>query len=176
MYNRVGTTEWDAHYPDYDVDTAAKELIEGTFYVFEERQIKEGVADLKRDRTFKAKTPEEIRDYIDKKIVVPWKDQFRQEAIRVLCNKFKPLDLVRSQVEYAINNDADFARKIDGMLAEAGLANEAVPAMRDALIDSFRQILRTHLSDAGMSQKQVVFDRMLAWLMSEASITQSLRS
>ncbi len=50
MYNRVGTTEWDTKYPDNDVDTFAQELIEDIFVVFEERQIKEGVADLKRQK------------------------------------------------------------------------------------------------------------------------------
>ena len=97
MYNRVGTTEWDAHYPDYGVDIVAKELIEETFTVFEERQIKEGIADLRRDKTLKSKTPEEIRDYIDKKIVVPWKEQFQKEAVNVLCEKLKPIDLIRDR-------------------------------------------------------------------------------
>ena len=176
MYNRVGTTEWDSNYPDYDVDTAAKELIEDTFFVFEERQIKEGIADLKRDKTYATKKPDEIRDYIDKKIVVPWREQFQKEAINVLSKKSKPIDLIRGQVEPAITNDPNLSAKIDNILAGAGVAANAAPAVRDAVILAFRETLRNHLSDARMPQKQDVFEKWLAWLMSETLITQSLRS
>ncbi len=96
MYNRVGTTEWDTKYPDNDVDTVAQGLIEDTFVVFEERQIKEGVADLKRQNIFATKTPDEIRDYIDKTKVVAWRDQFQEAALNVLTNKRKPVDLIRA--------------------------------------------------------------------------------
>ncbi len=175
MYNRVGTTEWDEKYPDNDVDTAARELIKATFYVFDERQIKQGMAELKRHKSMSTMKPQEIRDYIDNQVVTPWRETFRQKAIEVLCNKSKPLDLVRSRVESAINNDADFVQKIDSILAEAGLTEEKVRALRSVLIESFRQALKTHLSDAGTPQKQEVFEKMIAWLMNEPLISQSLR-
>ena len=53
---------------------------------------------------------------------------------------------------------------------------EAAETTRVALIEAFRQQLRTHLSDAKMPQKQMVFEKMLAWLMSQPALTQSLRS
>jgi hypothetical protein len=176
MYNRIGTSEWDDHYGDNDVAKTAEDLIDGMFYIFEERQIKEGVADLKREKLLEKKTPEEIREYIDKKIVLPWKDQFKAEALNVLCNKFKPVDSIRAKVDYAIGRDEELAGRIDAALIGAGVAEEKIAAARDEMMAAFRQAMRTHLSDAGLEGKQQVFDKMLGWLMSEPTITQSLRS
>jgi hypothetical protein len=175
MYNRVGTTEWDTKYPDNDVDTVAQELIEDTFVVVEERQIKEGVADLKRQNIFATKAPDEIRDYIDKTKVVAWRDQFQEAALNVLTNKRKPVDLIRAQIDTAVAGDAALAEKIEAMLTASGVPAERIAETRDSLIKAFQESLRVHLSDARLPQKKEIFEKMVAWLISESLISQSLR-
>ena len=129
MYNRVGTTEWDTKYPDHDVETVAHELIEDTFVIFEERQIKEGVADLKREKTFATKTPDEIRDYIDKKNVVPWREQFQKAAATQHPDEEEQARQPdpRPQVETALADDAASAAKIDALLAASASRPEQSP-------------------------------------------------
>ena len=154
MYNRVGTTEWNSKYPDYDVATAAKDLIDATFIVFEERQIKEGLSELRRDKALSTKTPEEIRDYIDMTKVVAWRDQFQEVALNVLTNKRKPVDLIRAQIETAVGDDAVLAAKIDALLTASGVPAEKVSETRDSLMRALKESLRLHLSDAKLPQKR----------------------
>ena len=176
MYNRVGATEWDDNHSDYSVDTFARELVDETFYVFEERQIKEGVADLKKKGTFKDATPEQVREYIDSKVVVPWKDKFKADALEALSTKSKPMDLIRGKLESAIIQDTDLKSKVDALLAESGVAEEARPAAVESMIRLFRSTLKSKLDDKTMPEKKEILEKIVAWLANDTFVSQSLRS
>ncbi len=95
--------------------------------------------------------------------------------INVLTKKRKPVDLIRGQIEPAVIGDESLALKIDGLLTAAGVAAERLPELRAALLQAFRDTMNAHLSDKAMPQKQETFEKILAWLISEPLISQSLR-
>ena len=176
MYNRVGTTEWNDHYPDVDVNTMAGEQLDALFVTFEDRQIKEGIAELKKDKKLQDMAPEAIRDFINTKIVVPWREQFQKEALDVLTNKFRLISMIGGKVDTAINADTELGASIDRVLAESGVAVERIPTARAALLDLFKQTLHMHLSDERLPGKSEVLEKLLARLLSESSIASTLRS
>jgi len=176
MYNRVGTTEWNNHYPDVDVDTMAAEMIDALFVAFEDRQIKEGMAQLRKEKKLEGMAPGAIRDFINTKIVVPWREQFQKEALDVLANKFNLIGMIGGKVETAINADTELSGNIDRVLTESGVAIEKIPAARAALLDAFKQTLHTHLNDKRLPEKSNILEKLLARLLSESSIASTLRS
>jgi hypothetical protein len=176
MYNRVGTTEWNNHYPDQDVDAMSAEVIDANFVTFEDRQIKEGVAELKKLKKFNEMQPIEIRDYINTKIVLPWRQQFEKEVLDLLTNKFNLVGMLQGKLEAALRADAELSAKVDQVLLTSGVPAEGVAGARDALLDVFRRKLREHLSDDRLPGKSEVMEKLLARLLSESSIAATLRT
>jgi hypothetical protein len=175
LYSRVGTTEWNSHYPDNKVGKAAADLISITFVAFDDKQIDEGIADLRRAKTLETMTPEEIKNYIDSKKVIPRKQKFQDRALEVLSAEHRPIDQIRGRVGGAVRGDAELQVGIDGLLADAGVAEEARAALRDAIIGQFMGRLQKHLSDEGMPAKKEVIEKILVKLLQDPVIVRIMQ-
>lgn len=175
MYNRVGTTEWNDHYPDNKVSSQASSMLEKTFVAYDDKQIEEGVADLRHDGTLDTKTPEEIRLYIHGKKVLTRKQKFQQEAVRVLCGQ-NPIDLIRGRISSPLKSDPMLLAGIVQILTDAGLSPDVCNETRDKLVIIFMQQLREYLSDEKMPDKQEVIEKVIAKLLQDALIQLIMHS
>jgi len=174
MSNRVGTTEWNDNYPDNKVSDAAKALLDKTFVTYDDNQIKEGLADLKAAGTLQDKSAAEIRDYIYNKKIIPRKQKFQQQALKVL-DTIKPIDLIRGRIETPLQTDGELRDAIDGALNEAGVDDTKRDAIRDKLTTAFLVRLRQLLSDGAMPGKSDVLKKILAKLLSDSLITAIMK-
>jgi hypothetical protein len=175
MYNRVGTAEWDDNCPDNPVRKAAASLLKMTFVVFDDAQIQEGVAELQRDGPLEARTPEEIKDYINRTKVIPRHRKFHDRALKVLVEELKPIDMIRGRINAALTGDSSLRNRIEELLAEAGIAEGDRKSLLDSLVAKFNEALREYLSDDKMPGKADTLERIIAKLLQDPQIMTIMR-
>jgi hypothetical protein len=86
MYSRVGTVEWNSQYKDNPVASEANKILRRTLRVVPEEQMREGLAELKRQEGGLAgKSAEDIYNYIAKTKMLARAKKFEQRAVRALA-------------------------------------------------------------------------------------------
>lgn len=175
MYSRVGTAEWSANYPENPVGKAAASLLKRTFVVFDDAQIQEGVAELKRDGVMEQKTPDEIKDYIDKTKVVSRHRKFHDRALKVLLEELKPIDIIRGRISGPLTADVGLRNRIEELLAEAGVEEGDRKPLLESLVARFIEGLRDYLSDDKMPGKPDTLEKVLAKLLHDPQILTIMR-
>ncbi len=172
MYSRIGTTEWNSNYPENQVDREASKILQKTFVIYDDTQIKEGVADLSRDNLFEQKTAKEIKEYIDKTKIKSRKQKFLDAALEVLVKKLKPVDGIHSRIANSLKDDADLQATIQRLLNGDGISKDK---LYQEMISSFLDRLRHYLSDENMPDKQKWLERILTQLLQDTSIINIMK-
>ena len=175
MYSRIGTTEWNDHYPDNKAAKEAGGFLKRTFVTVDERQIKEGIADLRRDGTIGVKTATEIKDYILGKKVLSRKEKLQEEALRVLAEELNPIGLICGRIADPLEADADLQTGIEELLAGSGVEEEHLLALRKNLVAKFMERLSHYLCDRNMPEKRQVLEKILARLLQNPVITNIMQ-
>lgn len=175
MYSRVGTAEWNTHYPDNKVGKEATSLLKRTFVTFDDKQIDEGIADLKRDGTFAEKSADDIKDYIDQKKVLSRKQKFHDQALKVLHDASKPIDMICGRVIPPLHADPILHAALDALLSGAGIQAEDLAPLRESLLEKFLERLREYLSDQKMPAKREVLEKILAKVLQDALIVKIMQ-
>lgn len=171
MYNRVGTVEWNDEKPDNKTSKVAKELLNQNFVAVDDRQISEGTADLRNDGTLATKSPDEIKEYIIEKKVVPRKEKFRARAVDKLSDEIKLIEMIRRRLLGPLKADADLQKEIESVLKAAGVKDADSPTLQAALIEEFLKRLSVHLSDDALPDKRQLIDQILAKLLQDPQIS-----
>ncbi len=175
MYSRIGTTEWNSNVPDKSVAKFASEILKQNFITYEDKQIEEGLADLRKDGTLGTKSPQEIKGYIDSKKVVPRKQKFHERALDALCTDVSSINLIEGRVRNPVKSDAELIRRIGEILEEYGLTTEQASVARDLLIDVFMRRLGFHLCDERLPGKRDVYQKVLTNLMKDVVIGEIMK-
>jgi hypothetical protein len=175
MYSRIGTTEWNTNMPDKTVAKFASEILKRNFVTFEDKQIEEGLSDLRKDGTLATKTPQEIKDYVDKKKVIPRKLKFHERALDLLCTDIGSINLIEGRVRGPLKTDTELIQRVGEVLAEFGLTTENAAAAGDRLIDAFIQRLSHYLCDERMPGKRDVYQKVLTNLMKDVVIGEIMK-
>ncbi len=175
MYSRVGTAEWSDNYPENAVGKAAASLLKRTFIVFDDAQIQEGVAELKRDGVLEERTPKEIKDYIDKTKVVSRHRKFHERAFKVLSEELKPIDMICGRISGPLTADVGLRDRIEELLAEAGVEEGDRKPLLESLVARFIEGLRGYLSDDKMPGKADTLEKVLAKLLQDPQILTIMR-
>jgi hypothetical protein len=175
LYSRIGTTEWNDNVPDKSVAKFASEVLKQNYITFEDKQIEEGIADLRKDGTLATMTPKEIKEYIDKKKVIPRKQKFQERALEVLCTDVALINLIKGHVYDPLMKDPELIRRIGEILAGYGLTSEDAVGARDLLIEAFMQRLSNLLCDERMPGKREVYQKVLANLIQDVVIGEIMK-
>lgn len=175
MYSRIGTTEWNSNVPDKKVAKLASEILKQNFLTFQDRQIEEGLADLRKDGTIGTKSPQEIKEYIDSKKVVPRKQKFQLRALEALCSDIPSINMIEGRVREPVRRDADLNRRIVEILEECGLPTEDAVVARDHLIDVFMKRLSYYLCDERFPGKRDVYQKVLTNLLKDVVIGEIMK-
>ncbi len=172
MYSRVGTTEWNNHNTP-KVNEQAKQFIEDTFAIIDDKQINEGIADLQAKGPLPSSS--EIKDYIISKKVIPRKEKFNARALEVLTNTVKPINAIKKAALRQIRQDDALRSSVNGLLAKLEIAEEESGALADALIAEFIARLDKILSDENLGNKADILKSILSALLQDTKITQILK-
>jgi hypothetical protein len=175
LYNRVGTAEWNSEYPGNTASAHAAKLLKQSFIVFQDAQIDEGLAELRRDGRDTRMSPLEIKEHIDQTQVRPRGKKFQSAALEILCTKERPLDMIGTQVLNALRDDAALNASLADALGNLGIKPDEVTRTRELLNREFLSRLRVHLSDDGLPSKRAVFEKLLRNLLQEPTITAIMK-
>jgi hypothetical protein len=175
MYSRVGTKEWNEHYKDQTVTAAAKTIIDNSFVAFEDKQIDEGVAELRRDGKLKGMRPDDIKNYIDTVKVKSRKDKFHERALIVLTQEQKPIDGMRGRFTGPLKLDEGLKVEIAEILAGAGVREEERPDITVTITHKFLDKVKEYFSDATMIDKKEMFDKMLIRLLQDPTLVSIMQ-
>lgn len=176
LYSRVGTTEWNNHNPENKVSKHAAAVLRKTFITFDDRQIDEGIADLREDGTLGTKTSQEIQDYINRKKVVPRKQKFQERAVDLLCGPdHSPIDQIRGRFAQPLKSDQELASSIDALLKGAGVPDESIADLRGHLIAAFMERLREHCSDEKLPSKRETIHKIFSKLLQDGEIVSIMK-
>jgi hypothetical protein len=170
LYSRVGTAEWNEHYPDLTANQAALAILDHSFVAFEDKQIEEGVAELKRDKKFKGMKPDQIKDYIDAVKVKSRKDKFHERALEVLTNDQKPIDAMRGRFTGPLKLDEALKASLDEILSGAGVGADARSEVIKQITHKFLDRIRHYFSDDTMGDKKDMFEKMLIRLLQDPTL------
>lgn len=175
MYSRIGTTEWNSNVPDKPVAKFASEVLKKNYITFDDAQIEEGLADLRRDGTLTTKSPNEIKEYINTKKVVPRKQKFQERALELLCTDVPSINLIEGRVRGPVKSDPVLMQRIGEILTQHGVSPDDSTGAMEHIIQVFMQRLSHHLCDERMPEKRDVYQKILKNLMQDAVIGEIMK-
>jgi hypothetical protein len=174
MYNRVGTVEWDSHYKTNPVANEANKILRRTLRVVPEDQMREGLADLKRQEGGLAgKSAEEIYNYITKTKILSRAKKFEQRAVPALRETVKPMSQIKGRVQTALKQDAELRAQIAALLTENGVAD--APGVTDQVMRLVLQQFGVLLTDEGLPDGERAMQKIIAGLMQDPQIAKIMQ-
>jgi hypothetical protein len=174
MYGRVGTTEWDKEYPDRPVKTVSKEVLEATLHSVGDDQIKEGVAELKREGGLENKTPEEIFEHIRNKNILSRSKKFENRAAEV-SKSVRLVSLIQGRASTAMHDGDALKLSLRRMLIDAETPEKTVDALTDQLINAVNQRISEVMTDADLPGRDDIALKFIRGLLQDPQIAAILR-
>lgn len=168
MYSRVGTTEWNMHNTP-TVREQARHFIEENYVTIDDKQIDEGLADLKKQGQLPE--PEAIREYIIAKKVLSRKEKFQARASDVLTTTLQPINTIRKKAVYQVGQDQALRTGIEGVLAQAGIVEDKRGDVANALVQQVIGRLNDILSDEKLEGKADALQSIIRSLLQDTIIS-----
>jgi hypothetical protein len=174
LYGRVGTSEWNDHYKDNQVATETSAVLKKAYVIVDQKQIDEGLGELRGRNEFATKSAVEIKEYILQTKVIPKKEKFRRRALDVI-SRLNVVDLIRGRGETALRSDIELRDTVDAILVAAGIPDEGRTALRDKLVNAVLGRVAAVISDAGLPGKDDVLEKVLAGLLQDPTVSTILK-
>ncbi|VTR98999.1 hypothetical protein [Tuwongella immobilis] len=174
MYSRVGTSEWSMHNQD-KVSKVSQGYLDRNFVAIDDKQIDEGIAEIKGQGPLTDKSPEDIKQYIIKTKVLPRKDKFKARAVYLLQDQLKPVEKIRKKVVGPIRSDEDIKEAISVILASNGVPEDKLLTCCEEILKKVSEKLGSLLSDEKMPGRKEVILAILNGLLQDSQITNILK-
>ncbi len=168
MYSRVGTTEWNMH-KSITVRDQARQFIDETYVTLDDKQIDEGLADLKKQGL--APPPTEIRDYIISKKVLSRKEKFQARALEVLTTTVQPINAIKKKAVPQVRRDQKLRTAIDDILAKGGIKEEDRGTVTEAVVGEVIASLEEILTDEKLEGKPDAMQAIIRSLLQDTIIS-----
>jgi hypothetical protein len=174
MYGRVGTTEWDKEHPDRPVKTVSKEVLEATLHSLGDDQIKEGVAQLKREGQLENMTPEEIFEHIRRRSILSRSKKLENRAAEV-SKSLRLVNLIQGRASTAIHHGDALKQSLRQILMDAKTSEEAVDALADQLIGAVNRRISEVMTDADLPGRDDIALKFIRGLLQDPQIAAILK-
>jgi hypothetical protein len=142
--------------------------------IVDQKQIDEGLGELRGRNEFATKSAVEIKEYILQTKVIPKKEKFRRRALDVI-SRLNVVDLIRGRGETALRSDIELRDTVDAILVAAGIPDEGRTALRDKLVNAVLGRVAAVISDAGLPGKDDVLEKVLAGLLQDPTVSTILK-
>ena len=174
MYGRVGTTEWDSQYPDNPLKDVVKTVLDGTLFSVTDEQIKEGLAELKRQKLLEAMSPEEIFDHIRQKTILSRGKKFESRALEV-SKTVRLVNPIHGRASNALRDAGALKESIINVLNAAEVAEDDVEMVADQLLLTMNQQIGEVLSDTNLPGRDEVVTTFIRGLLQDPQIAAILK-
>jgi len=174
VYNRVGTVEWDTHFPGKNVRTAASELLKGVFTILDDERIKEGIDDLKAAGNYENMKSLEILKYVHDKQIATRSQKFKNRAEKVLLDGFNELSkVIKGHLKTAFKKDEVLKEKLTQTIVNG--KELGISELINQVINEAAWRIDDLASDPGLLGRDAIVKTVLAAFMQDAVIKSILK-